>query len=75
MAIATAAQITHPSIRHFSAHRSRPQSRTARIVAMSYLVSGSVIPFIPPALESLRQKNSNLPDNNKVHPPLCYHAR
>jgi hypothetical protein len=32
---------------------------------MSYIISGVVVPFIPPALESMRQKNSDFPDINK----------
>ncbi|KAE8382510.1 hypothetical protein BDV26DRAFT_288542 [Aspergillus bertholletiae] len=75
MAITITAQLAHPSVRHFSAHRPRHHSRTARAVAMSYLIFGIVIPFIPPALESLRQKNLDFPDSNKPHPPLCFHAR
>ncbi|KAJ5831994.1 hypothetical protein N7474_000305 [Penicillium riverlandense] len=70
-----AAQLARPSIRHFSAHRPRPDSRAARAVAMSCLVSGVVLPFVPPALESSREKNSGYPNHNKPHPPLCFHAR
>ncbi|KAJ5098946.1 hypothetical protein N7532_005947 [Penicillium argentinense] len=65
MAITIAPQLAHPSVRHFSGHRPRPHSRTVRVFAMSYLISGVVVPFIPPALESLRQKNSDFPDSNK----------
>lgn len=60
-----AAQLTRPCIRHFSAHRPRPDSRAARAVAMSCLVSGVVLPFVPPALESSREKNSGYPNHNK----------
>ncbi|KAJ5620829.1 hypothetical protein N7510_004813 [Penicillium lagena] len=60
-----AAQLARPSIRHFSAHRPRPDSRAARAVAMSCLVSGVVLPFVPPALESSREKNSGYPNHNK----------
>lgn len=65
MAITIATQLARPSVRHFSAYRPRPHIRTARAVAMSYLISGVVIPFIPPALETLRQKNSEFPDSKK----------
>jgi len=68
MATIIGSQLAQSSIRHFSAHRRRPDSRTARVVAMSYLISGVVLPFIPPAIESSRQKNSGFPDSNKcVH--------
>lgn len=62
---AVIAQVARPSIRHFSAHRPRPDSRAARAVAMSCLVSGVVLPFVPPALESSRQRNSGSPNSNK----------
>jgi hypothetical protein len=65
MATVIAAQLARPSIRHFSAHRPRPDSRAARAVAMSCIVSGVVLPFVPPALESSRQRNSNSPDSTK----------
>lgn len=65
MAITIAAHLAQPSVRHFSGHRPRPHSRTARAVALSYLISGVLVPFIPPALESLRQKNLDFPDRNK----------
>ncbi|KAJ5104660.1 hypothetical protein NUU61_002007 [Penicillium alfredii] len=68
------AQLARPSIRRFSAHRPRPDTRAARAVTMSCLVSGVVLPFVPPALESSRQKNSGL-TSSKPHPPLCFHAR
>ncbi|KAJ5148904.1 hypothetical protein N7448_000482 [Penicillium atrosanguineum] len=71
---AVVAQIARPSIRHFSAHRPRPDSRAARAVAMSCLVTGVVLPFVPPALESSRQRKAGFPNSNKP-PPLCFHAR
>ncbi|KAH8702149.1 hypothetical protein BGW36DRAFT_112053 [Talaromyces proteolyticus] len=76
MAIAIAAQGIRSSVRHFSAHRPRPDTRTSRFVASSCLVSMVVLPFVPPALESSRERNSGYP-NNKTRslPPLCFHAR
>ncbi|KAJ5992561.1 hypothetical protein N7451_008285 [Penicillium sp. IBT 35674x] len=75
MAAVIASQIARPSIRHFSAHRPRPDSRAARAVAMTCIISGVALPFVPPALESSRQRNSSSPINNQPHPPLCFHAR
>ncbi|KAJ5689282.1 hypothetical protein N7462_003674 [Penicillium macrosclerotiorum] len=75
MAAVLAAQLARPSIRHFSAHRPRPDSRTSRAIAMSCLISGVVLPFVPPAIESSRQRTSGSPDLKKPHPPLCFHAR
>ncbi|OQD73519.1 hypothetical protein PENDEC_c015G01678 [Penicillium decumbens] len=72
---AVIAQVVRPSIRHFSAHRPRPDSRTARAVSWTCIVSGVVLPFVPPALESSRQRKSGSPNSNKHNPPLCFHAR
>ncbi|KAG0155670.1 hypothetical protein PDIDSM_2843 [Penicillium digitatum] len=60
-------QIIRPSIRHFSAHRPRPSSRAARAVAMACIVSGVVLPFVPPALESSRQRSSGIPHFASMH--------
>ncbi|CAG7963788.1 unnamed protein product [Penicillium nalgiovense] len=74
MASILASQVVRPSIRHFSAHRPRPDSRAARAVAMGCIVSGVVLPFVPPALESSRQRSSGIATSAK-NPPLCFHAR
>ncbi|CAI7624784.1 unnamed protein product [Penicillium bialowiezense] len=66
--------VTRPSIRHFSAHRPRPDSRAARAVTMGFIVSGVVLPFVPPAMESSRQRSLDMPSSAK-NPPLCFHAR
>jgi hypothetical protein len=63
--MATIAQLARPSIRHFSAHRPRPDSRAARAISLGCIVSGVVLPFVPPALESSRQRNSGLSTGNK----------
>lgn len=65
MAAVIASQLARPSIRHFSARRPRPDSRASRAVAMSCLVSGVVLPFVPPALESSRQKSSGAANPTK----------
>ncbi|KAJ5191569.1 uncharacterized protein N7498_010554 [Penicillium cinerascens] len=65
---AVIAHVVRPSIRHFSAHRPRPDSRASRAVALSCLVSGVVLPFVPPALESSRQRKSGSPNSNKPNP-------
>ncbi|KAJ9240236.1 hypothetical protein DTO169E5_4024 [Paecilomyces variotii] len=64
-----------PTIRHFSARRPRPDSRASRFVASSCIASAVVLPFIPPAIESSREKSLGYPNHNKSHPPLCFHAR
>ncbi|KAL2220282.1 hypothetical protein M432DRAFT_638434 [Thermoascus aurantiacus ATCC 26904] len=70
-----AAHLVRPSVRYFSARRPRPDSRTSRFVTMSCIVSAVVLPFIPPAIESSREKSQGYPNHNKSHPPLCFHAR
>ncbi|PKY03872.1 hypothetical protein P168DRAFT_319330 [Aspergillus campestris IBT 28561] len=73
--MSVAVQMIRPAIRHFSVRRPRPDSRTSRFVTSSCLVSAVVLPFVPPALESSREKKSGYPNHNKAHPPLCFHAR
>ncbi|KAJ5941562.1 hypothetical protein N7516_001730 [Penicillium verrucosum] len=70
MASILASQIARPSIRHFSAHRPRPDSRVARAIAMGCIVSGVVLPFVPPALESSRQRSSGISTSAKNPPTL-----
>ncbi|KAL1998050.1 hypothetical protein VTN02DRAFT_123 [Thermoascus thermophilus] len=72
---AVAAHVVRPSVRYFSARRPRPDSRTLRFVAMSCIVSAVVLPFVPPAIESSREKSLGYPNHHKSHPPLCFHAR
>ncbi|KAL3478391.1 hypothetical protein BJX99DRAFT_256509 [Aspergillus californicus] len=68
-------QLVRPTIRHFSVQRPQASTRTSRIVTTSCLVSAVVLPFVPPALESSREKNKGYPNHSKPHPPLCFHAR
>ncbi|KAJ5562982.1 hypothetical protein N7535_002572 [Penicillium sp. DV-2018c] len=74
MAYSIAPHFARPFIRHFSAHRPRPDSRAARAISMGCIASGVVLPFVPPALESSRQKSSGTPSSAQ-NPPLCFHAR
>ncbi|EED17943.1 hypothetical protein TSTA_117280 [Talaromyces stipitatus ATCC 10500] len=61
MAVTIASSGLRSSVRHFSAHRPRPDTRTSRFVASSCLVSMVVLPFVPPALESSRERNTGYP--------------
>ncbi|KAI9933256.1 hypothetical protein ASPWEDRAFT_114897 [Aspergillus wentii DTO 134E9] len=69
------ARLIRPTIRHFSVHRPAPDTRATRVITMSCLISAVVLPFVPPALESSRERNLGSPNHNKPHPPLCFHAR
>ncbi|KAL4804888.1 hypothetical protein BDV18DRAFT_161293 [Aspergillus unguis] len=68
-------QLARPTIRQFSVHRSQTNTRTSRFVTSSCLVSAVVLPFVPPALESSRERRKGYPNTAKPHPPLCFHAR
>ncbi|GLB01872.1 hypothetical protein AtubIFM57258_000282 [Aspergillus tubingensis] len=70
-----AMQLARPTIRHFSVRRPQPDTRISRFITSSCLFTAVVLPFVPPALESSREKNNGYPNHNKPHPPLCFHAR
>ena len=55
------ASILRASARQFSARAPKPETKVHRFVAMSCMVSGVVVPFIPPALESSREKKLGNP--------------
>ena len=63
--MAAVSSFARPCIRHFSAHRPRPDSRTERAVVMTCLAGGVVLPFVPPAMESSRQRNSTAASGKK----------
>ncbi|RJE19329.1 hypothetical protein PHISCL_08339 [Aspergillus sclerotialis] len=65
MALALANPLLRPTVRRFSARRPKPNSRASRVVAMSCIVSAVVLPFVPPALESSRERNLGYPNHNK----------
>ncbi|KAL4753177.1 hypothetical protein BDW72DRAFT_191326 [Aspergillus terricola var. indicus] len=68
-------QAVRPTIRHFSVYRAQTTTRTSRFITSSCLVSAVVLPFVPPALESSRERNQGYPNHSRPHPPLCFHAR
>ena len=74
MTAALATPLLRPTVRHFSAHRPKPNSRASRIVAMSCIVSAVVLPFVPPALESSKERNLGYPNHNKwvSRPPFLF---
>ncbi|KAL4939263.1 hypothetical protein BDV06DRAFT_214438 [Aspergillus oleicola] len=71
----SAMHLTRPAIRHFSAQQTQTSTRTSRLVTTWCLTSAVVLPFVPPALESSRERNQGYPNHAKPHPPLCFHAR
>ncbi|ODH52798.1 hypothetical protein GX48_00992 [Paracoccidioides brasiliensis] len=60
--------------RQFSSRTPKPETRTDKILTMSGIVSLVVVPFIPPAIESSREKKLGNPHSNR-YPPLCFHSR
>ncbi|BCR89516.1 uncharacterized protein ACHE_50713A [Aspergillus chevalieri] len=70
-----AAQLLRPTIRNFSVHRPQQATRTSIFITRSCLISAVVLPFVPPALESSREKSMGYPNHNKPNPPLCFHSR
>ncbi|EFR01200.1 hypothetical protein MGYG_09044 [Nannizzia gypsea CBS 118893] len=66
--------ILRTSLRRFSAQAPRPETRAQRYLAASCIVSGVLLPFIPPALESSRRRKLDEPPQD-TYPPLCFHSR
>ncbi|KAL1953011.1 hypothetical protein VTO42DRAFT_3761 [Malbranchea cinnamomea] len=74
MALALASGAFRTSVRRFSARPPKPETRAQRFLAASCIASGVFLPFVPPALESSREKKSPTRQGPK-YPPLCFHAR
>lgn len=53
------------SIRNFSSRAPKPDTKMHRFVASSCIISAVVLPFIPPAIESNREKKDGYPNHNK----------
>lgn len=68
-------QIGQNAIRHFSARASKPTTRMQQAVSIGFITTGVLVPFIPPAMESQKEKRLGHPNAGKHHAPLCYHAR
>src|SRR3954451_25284703 len=76
MALATVirSSLSHSAIRHFSARAPEPTSRTQQAIATSLITSAVLLPFIPPALESRRERSLGHPNARKHQTPLCFHC-
>ena len=67
--------LAQSAIRHFSAQATKPATKLQSAVAGSMISAAVVLPFVPPALESKREREQGHPNaNKKHHAPLCYHA-
>lgn len=58
MAMSLSAGAFRASIRRFSARPPKPETRGHRFLAASCIASAVALPFVPPALESSREKKS-----------------
>lgn len=65
MAAALSPHLVRPTVRNFSVHRPQQATRTSRFITRSCLVSAVVLPFVPPALESSREKSMGYPNHNR----------
>ncbi|KKZ66352.1 hypothetical protein EMCG_07953 [[Emmonsia] crescens] len=54
------------SIRQFSARAPKPETRAHRLLTMSGIASLVAVPFIPPAIQSSREKKLGNPHANKL---------
>jgi hypothetical protein len=77
MAIASsiASQIGQNAVRRFSARAPKPNTRMQQAVSLGLITTGVLVPFIPPAVESQKERRLGHPNAGKHHVPLCCHAR
>lgn len=66
--------LTTQAVRAFSAQATRPISRTSSAITTVLVSSAVVLPFVPPTLESVKERRLGHPNaNRKHHVPLCRH--
>ncbi|PGH04273.1 hypothetical protein GX51_03618 [Blastomyces parvus] len=63
---APSATMLRVPIRQFSARAPKPETRAHRLLTMSGITSLFVVPFIPPAIQSSREKKLGNPHTNKL---------
>ena len=67
--------LTHSAVRHFSAQAPKPATRLQSTIAGVLITSAVVLPFVPPAIESKKERDLGHPNASKKHyGPLCCHA-
>jgi len=68
--------VAHTAVRHFSARAPRPATRLQSAIAGAFITSAVVLPFVPPAIESKRERDSGHPNaaRKQHYAPLCCHA-
>lgn len=64
--------LAQTAIRHFSAQAPKPASRFESAVAGTLIASAVVLPFVPPAIESKKERDLGHPNAMRKHyAPLC----
>ena len=67
------AVISH-TVRQFSAQAARPISKAQSAMTSAIVASAVMLPFIPPALESVKERKQGHPNAERKHSvPLCRH--
>lgn len=68
------ATIVSQTIRQFSAQAARPISKAQSAMTTTIIASAVALPFVPPALESARERKMGHPNAERKHSvPLCRH--
>jgi hypothetical protein len=67
--------LTQQTMRHFSAQAPKTATRLQSAVASTIIGAAVVLPFVPPALESKRERDLGHPNaNRKQYAPFCCHT-
>ena len=66
--------LTQMAVRHFSAQIPRQATKTQQVVATAIISTAVVLPFIPPAIESKRERERGQTSKRQHYAPLCCHA-
>jgi hypothetical protein len=74
LATVVRSNLTRSTVRQFSARAPEPTTRTQQAVTTSLIASAVLLPFIPPALESRRERLLGHPNARKHQTPLCFHC-
>jgi len=72
---AVTSSLTHTAVRHFSAQAPKPATKLQSTIAGTLITSAVLLPFVPPAIESKRERESGHPNASRKHyAPLCCHV-
>ena len=77
MAIATtlASSLAQHTMRHFSAQARKPATKAQSAFTSAVIGTAMILPFVPPAIESKRERDHGHPNAyKKHHAPFCCHS-